>query len=93
MQLHLNSVTLSANLSDLCSLSKAPLAIYKGAPLGDQTESDKSNPEFGSWLMQPCLEVKQRGTERTMLYQENGQHSRFCFYSNFQNNTNILSVN
>ncbi|KAF8108836.1 hypothetical protein N665_0104s0150 [Sinapis alba] len=31
--------------------SKAPLAIYKDTASGDQTESDKTKPEFGSWLM------------------------------------------
>ncbi|XP_033141778.1 mitotic spindle checkpoint protein BUBR1-like [Brassica rapa] len=31
--------------------SKAPLAVYKDTITGDQTESDKSKPEFGSWLM------------------------------------------
>ncbi|KAF2594402.1 hypothetical protein F2Q70_00044641 [Brassica cretica] len=31
--------------------SKAPLAVYKDTTTGDQTESDKSKPEFGSWLM------------------------------------------
>ncbi|XP_018480469.1 mitotic spindle checkpoint protein BUBR1 isoform X2 [Raphanus sativus] len=31
--------------------SKAPLAVYKDNTTGDQTEMDKSKPEFGSWLM------------------------------------------
>ncbi|KAF3577542.1 hypothetical protein DY000_02035156 [Brassica cretica] len=31
--------------------SKAPLAVYKDTASGDQTESDKSKPEFGSLLM------------------------------------------
>ncbi|WZZ02983.1 hypothetical protein YC2023_088904 [Brassica napus] len=31
--------------------SKAPSAVYKDTTTGDQTESDKSKPEFGSWLM------------------------------------------
>ncbi|KAL0836916.1 hypothetical protein Bca101_088806 [Brassica carinata] len=31
--------------------SKAPLAVYKDTTTADQTESDKSKLEFGSWLM------------------------------------------
>ncbi|CAN7061704.1 unnamed protein product [Brassica rapa subsp. trilocularis] len=31
--------------------SRAPLAVYKNTTSGDQTETDKSKPEFGSWLM------------------------------------------
>ncbi|CAN6918683.1 unnamed protein product [Brassica oleracea] len=31
--------------------SKAPLAVYKDTTTADQTESDKSKSEFGSWLM------------------------------------------
>ncbi|CAH8361302.1 unnamed protein product [Eruca vesicaria subsp. sativa] len=31
--------------------SNAPLAIYKDTTSGDQIESNKSKPEFGSWLM------------------------------------------
>ncbi|XP_033146323.1 mitotic spindle checkpoint protein BUBR1-like [Brassica rapa] len=31
--------------------SRSPLAVYKDTTSGDQTETDKSKPEFGSWLM------------------------------------------
>ncbi|KAL0774888.1 hypothetical protein Bca101_040040 [Brassica carinata] len=52
--------------------SKAPLAVYKDTTSGDQTESDKSKPEFGPWLM---LEGRGERTKRTMLYLENEHHS------------------
>ncbi|WZZ03062.1 hypothetical protein YC2023_088983 [Brassica napus] len=39
------------NNSETQYSSKAPLAVYKDTITGDQTESDKSKPEFGSWLM------------------------------------------
>ncbi|XP_018510998.2 mitotic spindle checkpoint protein BUBR1 isoform X1 [Brassica rapa] len=40
-----------AKRTNLNHSSKAPLAVYKDTITGDQTESDKSKPEFGSWLM------------------------------------------
>ncbi|KAH0874793.1 hypothetical protein HID58_072155, partial [Brassica napus] len=40
-----------ANRTKLNHSSKAPLAVYKDTTTGDQTESDKSKPEFGSGLM------------------------------------------
>ena len=43
--------TKTLNYADFCSSSKAPLAVYKDTASGDQTESDKSKPEFGSLLM------------------------------------------
>ena len=46
-----------------------------------------------SLVLGSCLEAEQKGTKRTTPYLENGQHSRFCFFSNSQDKTNVLSVN
>ncbi|KAL0663818.1 hypothetical protein Bca4012_100655 [Brassica carinata] len=40
-----------AKRTNLNHSSKAPLAVYKDTTTEDQTESDKSKPEFGSLLM------------------------------------------